>query len=79
MCTNNRKWRTKLEAMGFERAVMSASRDFEVEIRDEVVHCVRGSRSIELACLKKKEEERKTFGPFCEFLVWYLCDAFSHH
>jgi len=25
------------------------------------------------------EEERKTFGPFWEFLVWYFCDAFLRH
>ena len=39
---------------------------------------MRGSRSTEPADLKKKEE-RKTFGLFCEFLVWYFCDAFSRH
>ena len=33
-----------------------------------------------VAHLKKKmKEERKTFGPFGEFLVWYLRDAFSCH
>ena len=31
---------------------------------------MKGSRSIDLARLKK--EERKTFGPFWEFLVWYF-------
>jgi len=42
---------------------------------------MRGSRSIELARLKEEERKRrkKTFGPFCEFLVWYLRDVFSHH
>jgi len=27
----------------------------------------------------KKIEERKTFCLFCEFLVWYFCNSFSHH
>jgi len=22
---------------------------------------------------------RKPFGSFCKFLVWYFCNAFSHH
>jgi len=44
---------------------------------------VRDSGNTELARLKKEErrrrkkkEERKTFGPFCQFLVWYLRDVF---
>ena len=28
---------------------------------------------------RRKKEERKTFGPFCKLLVWYLCNAFSRH
>ena len=53
MCTNNRKWRTKLEAMGFEQAIMSASRDFEVEIRDEVVHC--SVQNAAVSCVNQRE------------------------
>jgi len=38
---------------------------------------VRGSRNIELARLKKKEEEEeKHFTPLHNFLVRYFCDAF---
>jgi len=36
---------------------------------------MRGSRSIEQACLKKKEE-RKTFGLFCKFMVLVLLRCF---
>ena len=43
---------------------------------------VRGPDNTELARLKKKKEERRKknrFRPFCEFLVWYLRDAFSRN
>ena len=37
---------------------------------------MKGSQKFELAHLKKKKKERKTFGPSGDFLVQYFRDAF---
>jgi len=67
--------------------VTSGSQDFEAVKNDGVVHC--SVQNAAVSCVNQRERftqywaslskgRRKTFGPFCEFLVWYLRNVFSH-
>ena len=77
-------WKCKLEAIVFELVVTSTSQDFEVvkkwwgcALLHTKCSCFMCKPAWEVYAIlsSPSEEERKTSGPFCEFLIWYFCNA----